>query len=74
MGPNQELDDVRGRILSRRPLPSTCEVFTEVRREEARRKVMLKKVAATGPKMSALVSRGTYSLQDTIPLLLILTG
>ena len=29
---NHELDDVRGKILSRRPLSSTREVFSEVRR------------------------------------------
>ena len=61
IGLNWELDDVRGRILNRGPLPSTREVFTKVRREEARRKVMLKEVAATGPEMSALVSRRTYN-------------
>ncbi|CAL5338710.1 unnamed protein product [Camellia sinensis] len=64
-GLNRELDDVRGRILSRLPLPSTREVFAEVRREEARRKVMLKEVTATVPEGSALVSRGTYSGPNT---------
>ena len=64
-GLNRDLDDVRGRILSRRPLPSTREVFAEVRREEARRKVMLKEVTATVPEGSALVSRGTYNGPNT---------
>ena len=64
-GLNQDLDDVRGRILSCRPLPSTREVFAEVRREEARRKVMLKKVTTTVLEGSALVSRGTYSGPNT---------
>lgn len=41
-GLNRDLDDVRGRILGRRPLPTTREVFAEVRREENRRKIMLK--------------------------------
>ncbi|XP_035549022.1 uncharacterized protein LOC118349258 [Juglans regia] len=36
-----DLDEVRGQILGRKPLPSIREVFSEVRREEARRKVML---------------------------------
>ena len=40
-GLNKELDEVRGRILGREPLPSTREVFAEVRREESRRQVML---------------------------------
>ncbi|CAL5365181.1 unnamed protein product [Camellia sinensis] len=64
-GLNRELDDVQGRILSRLPLPSTREVFAEVRREEARCKVMLKEVTATVPEGSALVSRGTYSGPNT---------
>lgn len=34
VGLNRDLDEVRGRILGRRPLPLTQKVFTEVRREE----------------------------------------
>ncbi|KAE8731219.1 Detected protein of unknown function [Hibiscus syriacus] len=41
VGLNKELDEVRGRILGHEPLPSTREVFSEVRREESRRTVML---------------------------------
>lgn len=41
VGLNRELDDVRGRILSQKPLPSSREVFAEVRREENRWKVMI---------------------------------
>ncbi|XP_074354956.1 uncharacterized protein LOC141693695 [Apium graveolens] len=40
-GLNQDLDEVRGRILGRKSLPSLREVFYEVRREEMRRKVMI---------------------------------
>lgn len=36
-GLDRSLDEVRGRILARRPLPSIREVFSEVRREEARK-------------------------------------
>ncbi|CAH9061826.1 unnamed protein product [Cuscuta epithymum] len=39
-GVNQNLDDVKGRLLGRRPLPSIREVFSEVRLEENRRKIM----------------------------------
>ena len=46
-GLNRYLDEVRGRILSRKPLPSIREVFSKVRREEARRNVMLNDVKAT---------------------------
>ena len=40
-GLNKELDEVRGRLLSRSPFPSIDDAFAEVRREEARKKVML---------------------------------
>ena len=41
-GLSRELDEVRGRILGRRPLPSIDEAFAEVRREASRKRVMLK--------------------------------
>ncbi|RVW43722.1 hypothetical protein CK203_080482 [Vitis vinifera] len=41
VGLNRELDDVKSRVLSRRPLPSIREVFSEVWREESKRRVML---------------------------------
>ncbi|KAK2993447.1 hypothetical protein RJ640_005141 [Escallonia rubra] len=49
----RELDEVRGRILGRRPLPSIDEAFAEVRREASRRRVMLggKKEAVTSGEM-----------------------
>lgn len=40
-GLHRDLDEVRGRILDRRPLPTIGEAFAEVRREENRRRVML---------------------------------
>ncbi|KZV57627.1 hypothetical protein F511_03087 [Dorcoceras hygrometricum] len=52
-GLNRELDEVRGRILGRIPLPSLGEVFAEVRREEGRRRVMLKEKPPTVPETSA---------------------
>ncbi|XP_024024957.1 uncharacterized protein LOC112092611 [Morus notabilis] len=63
-GLNQELDEVRGRILGRKPLPSIREVFSEVRREETRRKVMLKTFEPkNSPEVEslALVSKGSDS-------------
>lgn len=42
LGLNHELDEVRGRILDRRPLPPTREVFSKVCREEGRRTMMLR--------------------------------
>lgn len=44
MGLDQSLDEVRGRILSTKPLPSLREVFSEVRREESRKQVMMGKL------------------------------
>lgn len=47
-GLNRDLDEVRGRILGRKPLPSIREVFSEVRREENRSKVMLNEIVPAG--------------------------
>ncbi|KAG6507002.1 hypothetical protein ZIOFF_032337 [Zingiber officinale] len=59
-GLNKELDEVRGRIRGRKPLPPLREVFSEVRRDEARRYVMLKNIPESKPEMegSALAVRG----------------
>ncbi|KAK3017341.1 hypothetical protein RJ639_007522 [Escallonia herrerae] len=40
-GLNRDFDEVRSRILGKKPLPSLREAFSEIRREETRRKVML---------------------------------
>ncbi|KAK3025234.1 hypothetical protein RJ639_044582 [Escallonia herrerae] len=37
-GLNRDFDEVRSRILGKIPLPSLCEAFSEIRREETRRK------------------------------------
>ncbi|KAL9420128.1 hypothetical protein AB3S75_037830 [Citrus x aurantiifolia] len=55
-GLNKSLDEVRGRILGRIPLPSIREVFSEVRREEGRRKVMLGEKTVSAPEISALMT------------------
>ncbi|GMP91570.1 hypothetical protein CsSME_00042214 [Camellia sinensis var. sinensis] len=56
-GLNIEFDEVRGRIIGRPPLPSIGEVFAEVRREESRRSVMLKKKGnGESIEISALIS------------------
>lgn len=39
---NCELDEVKGIILGQRSLPSTRKAFSKVRRDETRRKIMLK--------------------------------
>lgn len=38
---NKEFDEVRGRLLGSKPLPTIQEAFAEVRREESHRKVMM---------------------------------
>lgn len=59
LGLNIELDEVRGRILGTKPLPKIREAFSEIRREESRRKMMLGKFSAT-PSIegSAMEARG----------------
>ncbi|CAN1805910.1 hypothetical protein LINPERHAP1_LOCUS24469 [Linum perenne] len=42
-GLNDDFDEVRGRVIARKPLPSIGEAYSEVRREESRRKLMLVK-------------------------------
>lgn len=61
----QSLDDVRGRILSRTLLPSTRELFSEVRHEAPRRKVMLPRAStpASSLDFAALVSKSSDSNQ-----------
>ncbi|KAJ1416489.1 Gag-polypeptide of LTR copia-type [Sesbania bispinosa] len=59
LGLNTELDEVQGRILGTKPLKTIQEVFSEVRREESRRKVMLgKSSAAPSIEGSAMAARG----------------
>ncbi|KAI4351191.1 hypothetical protein L6164_005570 [Bauhinia variegata] len=58
-GLNKSLDDVRSGILSPVPLPSIREVFSEVRREASRRKIMPQEGSSIMPPMdsTALASR-----------------
>ncbi|KAG6492095.1 hypothetical protein ZIOFF_047045 [Zingiber officinale] len=68
-GLNVEFDEVRGRIIGGRPLPSLGEVFSEVIREESRRNVMLgKKGPTTIIKGSALTSTGSNIRRGTANL------
>ncbi|GMP21651.1 hypothetical protein CsSME_00052836 [Camellia sinensis var. sinensis] len=41
LGLNTNLDEIRGRIMGVKPLPSLREAFSEVRREESRKKLMM---------------------------------
>ena len=60
LGLNQNLDEVRGRILGTKPFPNIREVFFEVRREKSRKKVMMGSMttqSATESTGSALATR-----------------
>ncbi|RVX06283.1 Retrovirus-related Pol polyprotein from transposon TNT 1-94 [Vitis vinifera] len=63
LGLNRELDDVRGRIKGIKPLPSLREAFSEVRREESRKKVMMGSKEQPAPTLdgSALAARSFNS-------------
>ena len=60
-GLNCELDDVRSRVFNRQSLPSIREVFSEVRHEESRRKVMLREYLISGLEASVLVTHGSHA-------------
>ncbi|RVW33967.1 Retrovirus-related Pol polyprotein from transposon TNT 1-94 [Vitis vinifera] len=49
----RELDDVRDRIMGIKPLPSLREAFSEVRREESRKKVMMGSKEQHAPTLDA---------------------
>ena len=62
IGLNKDLDEVRGRILGTKPLPTIHEAFAEVKREESWKKLMLgKQTAAATTESSALAARGQSS-------------
>ncbi|RVW56514.1 Retrovirus-related Pol polyprotein from transposon TNT 1-94 [Vitis vinifera] len=63
LGLNRELDDVRGRIMGIKPLPSLREAFSKVRREESRKKVMMGSKEQPAPTLdaSALAARSFNS-------------
>jgi len=61
LGLNQELGEVRGRILGRKSALSIREVFSEVRREELRKKIMLRHsngIKIQEAESSSLAARG----------------
>ncbi|KAG8499583.1 hypothetical protein CXB51_006239 [Gossypium anomalum] len=51
-----EFDEVRSQILGKKPLPKLRKIFSKVRREETRRKVMLKPGFKANDDNSALVA------------------
>lgn len=66
LGLNKDLDEVRGRILGTKPLPKIREAFSEVRREESRRKLMLgTSISAPSTESSAMAARGNQPQPPT---------
>ncbi|RVW68484.1 hypothetical protein CK203_060193 [Vitis vinifera] len=63
LGLNKELDELRGQILGKEPLPSIREIFSEVQREESRRKVMLGEQQSSQSETFALVIHGGETFQ-----------
>ena len=59
VGLNVEFDEVRGRILGKSNLPNINDVFSEVRREESCRNVMIGKKAINPVESSILVIENT---------------
>lgn len=59
IGLSVEFDEVRGRIIGRQSLPSIGEVFSEVRREESRRLVMLGKKNSGSAVENSVLAAGT---------------
>lgn len=63
-GLNNSLDEVPGRILGTKPLPSLRTVFSEVRHEKSRRKVMLSPQSATFSTDGSCLTAHTSSNTD----------
>ena len=62
LGLNKNLDEVRERVMGTKPLPSIREAFSEVRREENRKNVMMgSQNSALSIEGSALIARGPPS-------------
>ena len=55
-------DDIKGRILGHIPLPSIRAVFSELRQEEARKRIMNESSPTSAPESSALLNRDTSGL------------
>ncbi|GAA0138918.1 hypothetical protein LIER_00569 [Lithospermum erythrorhizon] len=67
-GLNNDFDEVRSRIKSRTPFPRT-EAFSEVHRDESRRRVMLQKEEIHNSEKSALIVKPQSTEDSTVALL-----
>ena len=64
MGHNKELDEVRGRVLGKEPMPSICKIFVEVQREKSQHKVMLGEPIPRVVENSTLAIKGFENLMS----------
>ena len=66
LGLDKNLDEVRGRVMGTKPLPNLREAFSEVRREESRKKVMMgSQNSAPILEGSAFATRGPPNNNDS---------
>ncbi|CAN1828204.1 hypothetical protein LINPERHAP1_LOCUS32158 [Linum perenne] len=68
-GLNDDLDEVRGRIIAQKPLPRLAEAFAEVRREETRRKLMLGKKSTLPISEGSALQATSVTTQSTVEAL-----
>jgi hypothetical protein len=69
-GLNKDLDEVRGRVLGKVPLPTLRETFAEIKREESRQGIMMGKThRSSESEGSALATRNPHEgkKSDEIP-------
>ncbi|RVW34622.1 Retrovirus-related Pol polyprotein from transposon RE1 [Vitis vinifera] len=70
LGLDKSLDEVRGRILGTKPLPTIREAFSKVRREESRKKLMMgTRPFSNVQEGSALISQGSTNIQEGTALI-----
>ena len=62
VGVDSSFDEIKGRILGHIPLPSICSVFSDLRQEEARKRIMNESSPTSDPESSALLNRDTSEL------------
>ncbi|GAU31183.1 hypothetical protein TSUD_316080 [Trifolium subterraneum] len=70
VGLNKDLDEVRGRVLGKVPLPTLREIFAEIKREESRQGIMMGKThRSSESEGSAFATRNPHEgkKSDEIP-------
>ncbi|CAN1244002.1 hypothetical protein LINPERPRIM_LOCUS5899, partial [Linum perenne] len=58
LGLNDSLDEARGRVMNKKPLPELRKAFAEIRQETSRRRVMLPGASRINEEVSALAAWG----------------